>query len=145
MIARTARDGIHAMADLPQLLPKADSVVVTVSYNEGTHHLVDAKFLATMRQGAILINLARGPVIDTDALLASLNAHHILAGLDVTDPEPLPDGHPLWFAPGCLITPHVAGVTLDADRRGLAVGVAQLEQLARGQRPANVVPAADLK
>lgn len=144
LVGRTARDGVHATSELPALLPAADAVVLTVSYNSTTHHLADAAFLSRLRDGAILVNIARGPVVDTDALLAELTAGRLRAGLDVTDPEPLPAGHPLWRAPGVIITPHAGFVTEGAGPRGLDVAVAQLEQLAQGRRPDNVVPRADL-
>ena len=112
MVARTAHDGARGMCrGCPELLGSHDAVVLMVPYSEQTHHLVDAAFLAPMPDGAVLVNAARGPVVDTGALLGELNRRRLRAALDVTDPEPLPPGHPLWDAPGVLITPHVGGNT----------------------------------
>jgi phosphoglycerate dehydrogenase-like enzyme len=95
--------------DLPRLLPQADVVVVLTPLTPQTRHLVDRGFLAAMRDGALLVNAARGAVVDTGALHAELEKGRLSCALDVTDPEPLPSDHPLWSAPGTLITPHVAG------------------------------------
>ncbi|MEO6828328.1 MAG: NAD(P)-dependent oxidoreductase, partial [Acidobacteriaceae bacterium] len=108
-VARTAREGVSAMGDLEKLLPAADVVVLLVPLTAETRGLMSAKTLALMKPGALLVNAARGPVVDTNALLAELDAGRIHAVLDVTDPEPLPQGHPLWTAPNCFITPHVGG------------------------------------
>ena len=106
---------------------------------DATRGLVDAAFLARMKDGAVLVNAARGQVVDTDALLAELQAGRLLAGLDVTDPEPLPADHPLWEAPGLLLTPHVGGHTAGSGDRAWAVAREQLLMLARGERPTNTV------
>lgn len=105
----TARGFVHPIADVLSLLPDADVVIVSTPLTQVTRGLVDAEFLARMKDGALLVNVARGAVVDTDALLAELNSGRITAALDVTDPEPLPPGHPLWQAPGVLISPHVGG------------------------------------
>jgi phosphoglycerate dehydrogenase-like enzyme len=84
-------------------------VIVVLPLSEATHHVVDAAFLARLRDGTLVVNVGRGPLIDTDAVLAE--AGRLRFALDVTDPEPLPPGHPLWTAPGVLITPHIAGGT----------------------------------
>ncbi|MFJ8059908.1 2-hydroxyacid dehydrogenase [Streptomyces sp. NPDC096142] len=107
----TARGPVHPLAELPALLPEADVVILSTPLDETTRHLVDAEFLARMKDGALLVNVARGPVVDTKALLTELESGRITAALDVTDPEPLPQGHPLWQAPGVLISPHVGGPT----------------------------------
>ncbi|MEZ0090646.1 2-hydroxyacid dehydrogenase [Streptacidiphilus sp. EB129] len=108
--ARTAPHGpVHALADLPELLPAADVVLLLVPLTAETRHLADAGFLSRLRDGALLVNVARGPVVDTKALLAELESGRLRAALDVTDPEPLPADHPLWRAPNVLITPHVGG------------------------------------
>ncbi|OKK06688.1 dihydrofolate reductase [Streptomyces sp. CB03234] len=110
--ARTTERGpVQALADLSALLPHADVVILSTPLTPDTHHLVDAGFLARMKDGALLVNVARGPVVDTKALLAEAQSGRISAALDVTDPEPLPAGHPLWHAPGVLISPHVGGST----------------------------------
>ncbi|GAA4818869.1 2-hydroxyacid dehydrogenase [Streptomyces ziwulingensis] len=110
--ARTsARGPVHPLTELPGLLPEADVVVVSTPLTETTRGLVGADFLARMKDGALLVNVARGPVVDTGALLAELATGRLTAALDVTDPEPLPADHPLWRAPGVLISPHVGGPT----------------------------------
>ncbi|MGW1601902.1 2-hydroxyacid dehydrogenase [Streptomyces eurythermus] len=115
-VARVARSGrtvargpVHPITDVPSLLPHADVVILCTPLTEDTRGLVDADFLARMKDGALLVNVARGAVVDTKALLAELERGRITAALDVTDPEPLPPGHPLWQAPGVLISPHVGG------------------------------------
>lgn len=137
--ARRAREGVVAMADVPDLLPQADVVVLLVPLTRATRGLVDAKFLAHLRDGALLVNAARGPVVDTDALLAELTSGRLRAALDVTDPEPLPAGHPLWSAPGLLLTPHVGGSTPLGKPRAYAIVKAQLERFQRGEPLVNVV------
>ena len=109
--ATHARDHVRSIADLPTFLPQADVVVITVPLNESTHGLVDAAFLGAMKPGALLVNVARGPVVDTDALVQALHDGHVHAALDVTDPEPLPTDHPLWSAPNVVIAPHLGGDT----------------------------------
>ncbi|MFM8349459.1 MAG: 2-hydroxyacid dehydrogenase [Actinomycetales bacterium] len=111
MVATVARDDIRAVEDLPALLPQADIVILAVPHLPSTEGLVDASFLAQLADGALLINVARGPVVRTDALVAALRTGRIRAALDVTDPEPLPAEHPLWDCPNLLITPHVGGHT----------------------------------
>jgi phosphoglycerate dehydrogenase-like enzyme len=112
-VARTARpaEDVHGVAELPQLLPDADIVVVVTPLTSQTKRMIDAAFLRQMKQGALLVNVARGGVVDTAALLTALEERRICAALDVTDPEPLPSDHPLWDAPGLLISPHVGGNT----------------------------------
>lgn len=113
-VARSARstpagDPVRPLTDLPDLLPRADVVILTVPLTPDTRGLVDEAFLARMRDRALLVNVSRGPVVDTDALVAALRAGRVTAALDVTDPEPLPADHPLRHAPGVLISPHVGG------------------------------------
>ena len=138
-VARHARDGVHAMDELPKLLPNADVVVILVPVTDETKQLVNAEFLKTMKDGGLLVNAARGVIVDTDALLAELTSGRLKAALDVTDPEPLPDGHPLWTAPGLLLTPHVAGAIRSANERAYRVVTAQLARLAAGQPLLNVI------
>ncbi|MCX4561077.1 2-hydroxyacid dehydrogenase [Streptomyces phaeochromogenes] len=107
----TARGPVHPITALPELLPEADVVVLITPLTEQTKGLAGAEFLARMKDGALLVNVSRGGVVDTKALLAELESGRIMAALDVTDPEPLPPGHPLWHAPGVLISPHVGGPT----------------------------------
>ena len=140
MVARRARDGAHGVEELPALLPEADIVVVVVPLTPATEGMVDAGFLARMRDGALLVNAARGPVADTAALLAELGSGRLRAALDVTDPEPLPAGHPLWEAPGLqLLTPHVGGAVHGFPRRAYALVREQLARWARDEPLDNVV------
>jgi phosphoglycerate dehydrogenase-like enzyme len=108
-IARTARPGVEAVDKLPHLLPLADIVVLIVPFTQQTRGLMNAEMIAKMKQGALLVNAARGPVVETGALVKALEEKRIRAALDVTDPEPLPPGHPLWKAPNLLLTPHIGG------------------------------------
>ena len=138
-VARTARDGVHAFDELPQLLPHADVVVLIVPVTPQTTGMADAAFLAAMADDALLVNAARGVVVDTDALLAELTAGRLRAALDVTEPEPLPEGHPLWSAPGLLLTPHVAGAVPATNARATAAVTDQLARLLAGEPLQNVV------
>jgi phosphoglycerate dehydrogenase-like enzyme len=128
LVARTAREGVHGVGELPALLPSADVVVLAVPATRETIGMVDAGFLAAMPDGALLVNAARGVVVDTGALVAELTSGRLRAALDVTDPEPLPPDHPLWSVPGLLLTPHLAG-TVPATRNRVEAVV--LDQLAR--------------
>ena len=138
--ARTAPRGpVHATDELPELLPRADVVIVATPLTAATRGLVGAEFLARMPDGALLVNVGRGPVVDTKALLAELESGRLLAALDVTDPEPLPPGHPLWDAPGVLITPHVGGPTSAFRPRAERLLRDQLGRFAAGEPVAHVV------
>lgn len=136
-VASRRRDGVHGVDELPGLLPDADVVVVLTPLNEATRGLVDAAFLSRMRDGALLVNVARGGVVDTTALLAE--AGRVRAALDVTDPEPLPADHPLWTAPHVLVTPHVAGGTTALRPRLRALLRQQLDRFVAGGPLLNVV------
>ncbi|MEU7740238.1 2-hydroxyacid dehydrogenase [Nonomuraea sp. NPDC049158] len=138
-VARSARDGVHPLDELPALLPAADVVVLLVPATSETAGMVDAGFLARMKDGAVLVNAARGGVVDTDALVAELKTGRLRAALDVTDPEPLPAGHPLWSAPGLLITPHIAGSTPASGRRMLRLMRSQLLRYLSGEQLNNVI------
>lgn len=142
MVAHSARDGVHATSELPDLLPDADVVVLTVPLTPDTEGLVDAEFLASMKDGALLVNVARGKVVHTDALLAELTSERLRAALDVVEPEPLPEDHPLWSAPGVLITPHAAGSVKRSGERAYALVRAQLERFVKGEELENVVSGA---
>ena len=139
LVARTARDGIRSMDELPELLPQSDLVIVVVPLTDETRGMVDAPFLAAMPDGAMLVNAARGAVADTDALLAEAGSGRLRLILDVTDPEPLPPEHPLWRTPGVLITPHVAGNVPGFPRRALELVRAQLQRWIDGEPLVNVV------
>lgn len=130
---------VHGINELPQLLPGADIVIVAVPLTNDTRHLIDAEALAAMTDGALLINVARGPVVDTDALVAELQSERLRAGLDVTDPEPLPTDHPLWSCPNTLITPHVGGDTTAMLPRVAALVRRQIDHLRAGETPENLV------
>jgi phosphoglycerate dehydrogenase-like enzyme len=110
-VARSARDGVVATSDLPGLLPSADVVILLAPVTRETSGIVDAAFLARMKDGALLINAARGGLVVTDDLVTAVSTGRLAAALDVTDPEPLPPGHPLWTLPNVFITPHVAAST----------------------------------
>ncbi|WP_026274961.1 2-hydroxyacid dehydrogenase [Salinispora tropica] len=139
LVARTARPGVHAVTELPRLLPEADVVVLLVPLTEHTRGLVDEDFLAAMRDGALLVNAARGPVAQTKALVAELGTGRISAVLDVTDPEPLPADNPLWAMPNVLLTPHVAGSVQGLLARAYRLVGDQIRRYAAGEPPTNVV------
>ncbi|WFB07257.1 2-hydroxyacid dehydrogenase [Streptomyces sp. LX-29] len=142
-VARTARASergpVHPIDDLPRLLPDADVVVLATPLTEATRGLAGAAFLGRMKDGALLVNIARGPVVDTKALLAELESGRLRAALDVTDPEPLPTGHPLWQAPGVLITPHVGGPSSAFRPRAERLLRDQLRRFAAGEPLRHVV------
>ncbi|WP_159806850.1 2-hydroxyacid dehydrogenase [Cellulomonas citrea] len=138
-VARTARGSVRSVADLDVLLPQADVVVLTVPLDRTTYHLLDARRLALLPDGALVVNVARGKVLDTQALLAELSAGRLRAALDVTDPEPLPSDHPLWHAPNLLITAHQGGNSDATYPRVAALVARQLENLLAGREPENVV------
>jgi phosphoglycerate dehydrogenase-like enzyme len=139
LVGRRARDGVHGVDEVHGLLPEHDAVVLVVPETDETRGLVDARFLAAMPDGAVLVNAARGPVVDTDALLAELTAERLRAALDVTDPEPLPQGHPLWGAPGLFLTPHVGGGAPGGLDRAMRVAREQIAAYVRGEEPPNLV------
>ena len=139
LVGRRARPGVAPIDRVHDLLPDHDAVVLVVPMTDDTRGLVDARFLAAMADGAVLVNAARGPVVDTDALVAELRSGRLRAAVDVTDPEPLPTGHPLWSAPGLLLTPHVGGSVPAAMRRAFAIAADQIAAYARGDEPPNLV------
>ncbi len=139
LVGRTARDDVHAVADLPALLPASDIVILAVPLDASTRGMVDTAFLARMADRALVVNVSRGPVVDTDALTEQVASGRIRAALDVTDPEPLPSGHPLWTLPGVLISPHVGGNTSAFLPRAHRLVAEQLERFARGEPIAHVV------
>ncbi len=140
-VARRAREGVESVSQLDQLLPQADIVVLITPLTPETTHLMDAGRIARMKPGALLVNASRGPVVDTDALVQALKETRIRAAVDVTDPEPLPPGHPLWKAPNLLITPHVAGASAQYLKRALKLASEQAQRYARGEPLINVVDA----
>lgn len=140
-IARSAREasGVHAIADLHRLLPQADVVVLIVPLTSETKELIGDVELGLMKRGALLVNAARGPVVQTNALVEALQQHKLRAALDVTDPEPLPAGHPLWSAPNCMITPHIGGSTPEFIHRAFRFGAKQVRRFIAGEELENLV------
>ena len=138
-VGRRARDGVHATSELPDLLPHHDVVVLLVPLTDETRGMVDAAFLAAMADDAVLVNAARGPVVDTDALRSELEGRRLRAVVDVVDPEPLPADHPLSSAPNLLVTPHIGGSVPGFLDRAYRIVTTQLEAVARGEDPPNLV------
>lgn len=138
-VARSARDGVHAVSELPELLPGADVVVLVVPLTDETRGLVDAEFLARMKDGALLVNVARGPVVVEADLVAALESGRVTAAVDVVDPEPLPEDSPLWTAPGLLISPHVGGASSAMWPRAHRLVRDQLRRYAAGEEPVNIM------
>jgi phosphoglycerate dehydrogenase-like enzyme len=138
-VASRARDGVHGVDELPALLPRADVVVLCTPLTDQTRGLVDADFLARLRDGALLVNVSRGAVVDTDALIAQLRTGRLRAALDVTDPEPPAPDHPLWTTPNLLISPHVGGNSSAFEPRAKRLIVDQLTRYAAGQPLQHVV------
>jgi phosphoglycerate dehydrogenase-like enzyme len=132
-VAQHPRDDAQPISALPALLPQADVVVDLLPLTSATEGFVDAAFLNRMKPGALFVNAGRGKTVETAALLEALTSGHIRAALDVTDPEPLPDGHPLWHAPNVLITPHVAGSTARWRSRGYRFAAEQIRRYVAGQ------------
>jgi phosphoglycerate dehydrogenase-like enzyme len=136
---QSGRDGSLTIDQLDSHLPQLDIVILILPLSDSSRHLFNAKRLAAMKDGALLINVARGPVVDTDALVAELNTGRIYAALDVTDPEPLPAGHALWSAKNLLLVPHVGGNSDAFEPRGRALVESQLKLLAAGSPLEHVV------
>jgi phosphoglycerate dehydrogenase-like enzyme len=140
-VARRPRpaEDVHGIGELSSLLGQADVVVLLVPVTPETTGMVDADFLAKMKDGALLVNAARGSIVDTSALVAEVTSGRLRAAMDVTDPEPLPPGHPLWTAPGVLITPHVAASTALSMHRAAALVRSQVAAYQSGTPLANVI------
>ena len=136
---QSGRDNTIAITDLDKHLPTLDVVILILPLTKESKHLFDAKRLSLMKDGALLVNVARGPIVETDALVKELNSGRITAALDVTDPEPLPSDHPLWQTPGVFIAPHVGGNTSIFDSRARKLIQQQLQKLASGSPLANVI------
>lgn len=143
VVASRARDedgvAVHGIDELTALLPQAEIVIVTLPGGAATQRLVDDAFLSALPDGALVINVGRGSLVDTDALVDHVRRGRIRAALDVTDPEPLPEGHALWGLPGVLITPHVGGASSAMRPRVAKLVRTQIERLAAGEPPINVV------
>ena len=132
-VAQHPRPDARPTSELPGLLPQAEVVVNLLPLTSGTEGFVDGAFLKQMKMGALFINAGRGKTVDTSALLEALQSRRIRAALDVTDPEPLPDGHPLWHAPNVLITPHIAGSTARWISRGYRFAGEQIRRYVAGE------------
>jgi phosphoglycerate dehydrogenase-like enzyme len=139
LVGVRARDGVHGIDEVPDLLGTHDAVVLVVPLTPATTGMVDAAFLSRMRDGAVLVNAARGKVVDTDALVAELESGRLRAALDVTEPEPPPADHPLWTAPHLLLTPHVAASVEGYQARAYAIAAEEIARYAAGERPHNLV------
>jgi phosphoglycerate dehydrogenase-like enzyme len=140
-VARRPRNQpeVFAVDELPRLLPEADITIAIVPLTPETKGLIGAKEISLMKPGALLVNAARGPVVVTEALVEALQQERIRAVLDVTDPEPLPAGHPLWSAPNCMITPHVGGSTPEFIHRAFRFGAEQVSRFIAGKELQNTV------
>jgi len=136
---QSGRDNTIAITDLDKHLPTLDVVILILPLTKESKHLFDAKRLSLMKDGALLVNVARGPIVETDALVKELNSGRITAALDVTDPEPLPKDHPLWRAKGVLISPHVGGNTTAFESRARRLIESQLNLLSEGKPLNNVI------
>jgi phosphoglycerate dehydrogenase-like enzyme len=136
---QSGRDGSLTIDQLDAHLPNLDIIILILPLSDSSRHLFNAKRLAALKDGALLINVARGPVVETDALVAELNSGRIYAALDVTDPEPLPAGHALWSAKNLLLVPHVGGNSDAFEPRGRALVESQLKLLAAGSPLEHVV------
>jgi phosphoglycerate dehydrogenase-like enzyme len=141
-VARTPRPGVGSLDELPSLLPQADVVVLLVPFTEQTRGLAGRDFLARMKDGALLVNAARGAVVDTAALVDEVASGRLRAALDVTDPEPLPPGHVLWSLPGAFITPHVAASTPVSRQRAARLVREQATAYLHGEPLRNVISGA---
>lgn len=139
LVGRTPRGGVRGIAELPELLTQTDIVVLAVPYSPQTEGLLSRSSLALLPDGALVVNVARGRVVDNAALLSELQAGRLRAALDVTDPEPLPPEHPLWTAPHTIITAHQGGNSDATDSRVAALVRRQLEHLLAGESPENIV------
>lgn len=138
---QSGRDNTTPISELDKHLPTLDVVILILPLTKESKHLFNATRLALMKDGALLVNVARGPIVDTEALVKELNSGRITAALDVTDPEPLPEAHPLWSAKGVLISPHVGGNTTAFEPRARKLIKAQLNLLAKGAPLNNIIVA----
>ncbi len=143
-VARSARrePEVHAVGELESMLPQADVVVLILPSTEETKNLIGARQLGLMKQGALLVNAARGPIVNTEALVEALHSGRVRAAIDVTDPEPLPDGHPLWNCPNLMITPHIGASTPEFAARGMRTAAGEVRRYLKGEPLENIVQAA---
>ncbi|MFT4306741.1 MAG: 2-hydroxyacid dehydrogenase [Microbacterium sp.] len=142
-VAAHARDEagvhVHAVDELPELLPAADVLILALPGGDSTRHVIGDDELSALPDGALVVNVGRGPLIDTDALVDHVRRGRVRAALDVVDPEPLPADHPLWTLPGVLITPHVGGASSAMTPRVVRLIREQVERMLAGEPPRNVV------
>jgi phosphoglycerate dehydrogenase-like enzyme len=139
MFGQSARDGVEAISTAQATIGKFDCVVLLVPLTSDTRNLVDTAFLAVMKDGALLVNVARGAVVNTDALCVELKTKRLFAALDVTDPEPLPKEHPLWEFKNCTVVPHVGGDSTAFEPQAHAFLAEQFHRMAQGQQPINII------
>jgi len=143
VVAHRARveDGmpVHGVDELLDLLPQAEIVILTLPGGDQTKHIIDDAALSALPDGALVVNVGRGPLIDTDALVDHVGRGRVRAALDVTDPEPLPADHPLWAMPGALIVPHVGGASSAMKPRTVRLIRTQIQRMLDGMPPLNVV------
>ena len=139
LFGQSARAGVEAISAVQATVGKFDCVVLLVPLTSNTHNLVDAAFLGAMKDGALLVNVARGPVVNTDALCAELASKRLFAALDVTDPEPLTNGHPLWGFENCTVVPHVGGDSTAFEPQARAFLAEQFQRIAQGNQPINII------
>ncbi|MEJ6576942.1 MAG: 2-hydroxyacid dehydrogenase [Actinomycetota bacterium] len=137
--SKSGRDGSVKIEELDKHLPNLDIVILILPLTDESRHMFNKERLAKMKDGALIINVARGPIIETDALIAELNSGRLFAALDVTDPEPLPAGHRLWSAKNLLLVPHVGGNSTAFEPRGRRLVESQLALLAEGKTLNNIV------
>ena len=133
---------VHPVGELDSLLSRAEVVVLILPSTDESRALIGGRQFALMQQGTLLVNAARGPIVQTDALVQALQSGRIRAAIDVTDPEPLPDGHPLWSCPNLLITPHIGGSSVQFAPRALRAAANELRRYMNGEPLHNVVQAA---
>jgi phosphoglycerate dehydrogenase-like enzyme len=139
LVGRSARGDVRGVDELPNLVNEHDIVVVICPLTLDTQGLINAKILAAMPDGALLVNAGRGRIVDTDALVQELAAQRLRAALDVTDPEPLPADHPLWTCPGLIVSPHSARTVPGTSQLCYEVASQQVAALAAGETPPNAV------
>lgn len=137
--SKSGRDGSIKIAEFDSYLPTLDVVILILPLSDETKYYFDARRLSLFKDGALLVNVARGQIVDTNALISELNSGRLFAALDVTDPEPLPVGHPLWSAKGVFIAPHVGGNTSAFEPRARKLIESQLERFATGKPLENII------
>lgn len=133
LYGRTSRNLIKSFTQLDDHIHEYDIVILIVPLTDETRGMFDARRISRMKPNSLLVNVARGPVVDTDALVAALNSGQIKAALDVTDPEPLPAAHPLWRSKNLIISPHVGGNSAAFEPHGRRLIEEQCQRIANGE------------